>query len=203
MSTMSPLRRITRLVGRTTSALAAATALLFAGLTVAPAGSAQAAGLDNTWACSVPSGYTYDQEQQTRQCSGGASWTSTVFHLRTPADGVMACTPVDGFVYDYVQMGTACAGIAPQAASYRLRNATDGMTACTVKPGWTYDLVTFSSACSTQSGVPATSYRNRIPANGLWACWAPAGWTYTSTTTNYDCSTYYPGSPATKYLLAH
>ncbi|WP_344441190.1 hypothetical protein [Kitasatospora nipponensis] len=199
---MSPLRRIGRLAARTTLALAAAAAVLLANFAVAPADSAHAAGLDGSWACSVPAGYTYDQVQQTRQCSGGSSWTSTVFHLRTPAEGVMSCTPVDGFVYDYVSLGSACAQIGPQAASYRLRTPVDGLTACSVKPGWTYDLVTYTTACSTTSGVTATTYRNRVPVNGLWACWAPTGWTYTATTSTFDCSLY-SGVPSTKYLITH
>ncbi|WP_405015823.1 hypothetical protein OHV05_00985 [Kitasatospora sp. NBC_00070] len=202
MSVLSPLHRISSLVARTTFALAAVTALLLAGFTVAPAGSAHAAGLDGTWACSVPAGYTYDQVQQTRQCSGGAGWTSTVFRLRTPAEGVLSCTPVDGFVYDNVTLGSACAQTGPQAPGYRLRTPVDGLTACGVKPGWTYDLITYTTACSTTSGVPATTYRNRVPVNGLWACWAPAGWTYTATTSTFDCSLT-SGVPSTKYRIAH
>ncbi|MEU9127280.1 hypothetical protein AB0D08_04020 [Kitasatospora sp. NPDC048540] len=203
MRAIRPLRnltRITRIVPRLALAFVAAAALLLADLAVAPT-QAGAAGLDNTWACSVPAGYTYDQVQQTRQCSGGSSWTSTVFHLRTPADGVMSCTPVDGFVYDYVSLGSACAQIGPQAASYRLRTAVDGMMACTVKPGWTYDLISYGSACSQNAGVPSTTYRIKQPVNGLWACFAPSGWTTTASMSTFDCS-YTSGVPSTKYRLA-
>ncbi|MFG3055359.1 hypothetical protein ACGFZP_31035 [Kitasatospora sp. NPDC048239] len=72
-----------------------------------PASASSLTGLDGAWACSVPTGYVYDQVTQSTQCSSG-SWTAPRFHLRTPVDGLTACTIPSGFTYSATTQNTDC-----------------------------------------------------------------------------------------------
>ncbi len=71
-------------------------------------------GLDGTWACSVPSGYTWDQVEPTGTC-GSLSYR---YRLRTPVNGLWACAIPFGWSYDSLRATSVCGSTGPY--QYRL-----------------------------------------------------------------------------------
>ncbi|MFF2548816.1 hypothetical protein ACFVUY_40520 [Kitasatospora sp. NPDC058063] len=177
-------------------------ALLLSGAVGATPAKATTTGLDGSWACEVPAGYVYDQVSMNRSCSGGGSWNSPQFHLRTPYDGLTACRSTPGFVYDNITWGLACSQISGvQSNQYHLRKPVDGLVACMGTPEFTYDYLVWGTACNlTTGGGQSNAFHLRKPYSGLWACDVPYGFTYSTTTQNTDCSTY-RNTPSTKFLL--
>ncbi len=124
--------------------------------TQARSAQARPASLDNTWACSVPAGYTYDQvANRLNVCS--PSGFAYSYHLRTPSDGVWACTVPSGFTYDQVANRLNVCSPSGFAYSYHLRTPSDGVWACTVPSGFTYDRVAYRLNVCDPSGF-AYSY---------------------------------------------
>ena len=70
--------------------------------------------LDGTWACSVPSGYTWDQVERTSAC-GSLSYR---YRLRTPVNGLWACAIPFGWTYDSIRSTSVCGSTGPY--QYRL-----------------------------------------------------------------------------------
>lgn len=73
-----------------------------------------ALSLDGTWACSVPSGYVWDQVEPTGAC-GSLSYR---YRLRTPVNGLWACTIPFGWTYDSIRSTNVCGSTGPY--QYRL-----------------------------------------------------------------------------------
>ncbi|WP_433687479.1 hypothetical protein ACQP0I_30795 [Micromonospora carbonacea] len=71
-------------------------------------------GLDGTWSCYVPSGYTWDQVEPTGTC-GSLSYR---YRLRTPVSGLWACAIPFGWTYDSVRSTSVCGSTSPY--QYRL-----------------------------------------------------------------------------------
>ncbi|WBB77889.1 hypothetical protein O7606_16630 [Micromonospora sp. WMMD882] len=70
--------------------------------------------LDGTWACSVPSGYTWDIVEPTGAC-GSLNYR---YRLRTPVTGLWACHIPFGWSYDSLRSTSACGTTGPY--QYRL-----------------------------------------------------------------------------------
>ncbi|MEN3585569.1 MULTISPECIES: hypothetical protein [unclassified Streptomyces] len=64
---------------------------------------ASAAGF---WSCTVPSGYTYTNTQQTLSCS--SSGFRTMYYVEEPRTGLWACTVPSGFTYTNTQQTLRC-----------------------------------------------------------------------------------------------
>jgi hypothetical protein len=166
MPTTRPARVLWRLLSRSVLATTSAAALFAftAGPVAAsprPAAPSPAAlGLDGVWACTVPTGYVYDQVQYTQQCSTSGRPT-TVYRLRTPVDGLTACSvPPTGWTYDLITSTYGCALISgTPATTFRLRKPANGLWACTVPTGWTYSSTGSTYDCSYLGGVPSTRYQ--------------------------------------------
>jgi hypothetical protein len=133
-------------------------------------------GLDNTWACSVPAGYTYDRvTSQLNTCGSGFH---SYYHLRAPQDNIWVCYVLPGYTYDQASNQLNVCNSSGFANSYRMRVGQDNIWACSLPNGsLTYDRVANQLNVCNPSGF-ANSYHLRTPVNGLWACNVPAGWTY-------------------------
>ncbi|MEU3457285.1 hypothetical protein ABZ671_27335 [Micromonospora sp. NPDC006766] len=70
--------------------------------------------LDGTWACSVPSGYVWDQVEPTGAC-GSLKYR---YRLRTPVNGLWACAIPFGWTYDSIRFTSVCGSTGPY--QYRL-----------------------------------------------------------------------------------
>ncbi|SCL25703.1 Serine protease, subtilisin family [Micromonospora nigra] len=155
--------------------------------------------LDNTWACSVPAGYTWDRvTNDLNNCNPGG-WAYT-YRLRAPANNITVCSVPSGYTWDRVTNDLSVCSPSSFAYSYRMRVPADNITVCSVPSGYTWDRVTNDlSVCSPSSF--AYSYRMRVPANGLWACSVPPGWSYSQTQNQLSvCS---PSSFAYSYRLSN
>nr|QLJ96240.1 hypothetical protein HZU44_27860 [Micromonospora carbonacea] len=73
-----------------------------------------ALGLDGSWACYVPSGYTWDQVEPTGAC-GSLSYR---YRLRVPVNGLWACAIPFGWTYDSIRSTSVCGSTGPY--HYRL-----------------------------------------------------------------------------------
>ena len=154
--------------------------------------------LDNTWACSVPAGYTYDRVQsQLNVCVPGNFANS--YHLRAPADNIFTCNVPSGFTYDRVVSNLNVCSPNNFANSYNIRAPADNISTCNVPSGFTYDRVVSNlNVCSPNNF--ANSYNIRVPVVGLWACTVPAGFTYSQVQSRLNvCS---PNNFANSYLLS-
>ncbi|WDZ82623.1 S8 family peptidase [Micromonospora cathayae] len=93
--------------------------------------------LDNTWACSVPAGYTYDRvTNDLNRCNPGG-WAYT-YRLRAPADSITVCSVPAGFTYDRVTNDLNVCNPSSFAYSYRIRVPVVGLWACSVPAGFSY-----------------------------------------------------------------
>ena len=149
--------------GLTARALALVGLLLSLCAFVAPAAQAaptRPASLDNTWACSVPAGYTYDQVQNNLNVCSPSNFAYS-YHLRTPQDNIWACSvPTSNLTYDRVQDNLNVCSPSNFAYSYHLRIPVNGLWACSVPPGFSYDLTQNNLNVCSPSNF-AYSYRLR------------------------------------------
>jgi subtilisin family serine protease len=155
--------------------------------------------LDNTWACSVPAGYTWDQViNQLNVCNPGG-WAYS-YHLRTPVNNLWACSVPSGFTWDQVANNLNVCSPSNFAYSYHLRTPGDNFSVCSVPSGYTWDRVANNLNVCSPSNF-AYSYNMRVPVVGLWACYVPSGFTYSQSQNQLNvCS---PSNFAYSYLLSH
>jgi len=113
--------------------------------------------LDGTYACSVPSGYTYDLVvSRLNECSPNNFANS--YRLRLPRDNISTCTVPSGYTYDLVTSRLNTCSPNNFANSYRIRVPVVGMWACRVPTGFSYDQVRSQlNVCSPNNF--ANSYR--------------------------------------------
>ncbi|MBB4919046.1 hypothetical protein [Streptosporangium saharense] len=110
------------------------------------------------WACSTPPGYVYDEVQYSYQCSQ-SSWTSPVYHVLAPYDGLTACVSATGWTYDQITYTSGCSFLGTTATTFHLRQPVDGLWACVVPSGWSYTATATTFDCSYTTGVPSTKFQ--------------------------------------------
>jgi|GEM_PF-842727 len=154
--------------------------------------------LDNTWACSVPAGYTWDQVVNQLNVCNPSGWAYS-YHLRTPVNNLWACSVPSGFTYDQVANNLNVCSPSNFAYSYHLRTPGDNFYVCSVPAGYTWDRVANNLNVCSPSNF-AYSYHIRVPVVGLWACYVPPGFTYSQSQNQLNvCS---PSNFAYSYRLA-
>lgn len=113
--------------------------------------------LDNTWACSVPAGYTHDRvTNDLNRCNPGG-WAYT-YRLRAPADNITVCSVPSGYTWERVSNDLSVCNPSGFAYSYRMRVPVNGLWACSVPPGWGYSQTQNQLSVCNPSGF-AYSYR--------------------------------------------